>query len=228
MASIVPATDNALIEAADLLRRGGVIIAPTDTNYGIFVNPFNAQAVERVYAIKRRSRTSPLSLFIGTTQDWIRFAKPVNHPGLAALLDEFWPGPLNVILPRRSIIADHVTSGLDTVAIVHNRCSVLNLLYFYSGVPLGASSANISGTANDTLIDLEMANAQIGDQVDLIIEDQASISTRSSTIIDMTTPRPWLVRLGDIGPESIRHYLPDLETDMTEYKRILTDRQQKR
>src|SRR6185312_10942781 len=153
MASIVPATDKVLIEAADLLRRGGVIIAPTDTNYGIFVNPFNAQAVERVYATKQRSRTSPLSLFIGTTQDWIRFAKPVEHTGLAALLDEFWPGPLNVILPRRSIIPDHVTSGLDTVAIIHNRCSVLNQLYFYSGVPLGASSANVSGTANDTLID---------------------------------------------------------------------------
>ncbi|MFC1410913.1 L-threonylcarbamoyladenylate synthase [Streptacidiphilus sp. N1-12] len=206
-----PGDVQGLVSAADRLRRGAVIVAPTDTNYGVFCDPFNPEAVRRVYAMKQRDGGKPLSMFVAAPNDWQRWAKDPGHPGLPGLLDEVWPGPLNIIVRKRETVPDWVTSGQDTVAMVHNRCSVLNLLSIYSGIPLAATSANISGTMDTGLVDFDTAVEHLGSHVDLAIQgESASAFTSSSTIVSLTGAVPAIVRQGDVTAELIARHLPDL------------------
>ncbi len=209
---IVAAADQeAILEVAERLRHGAVVVAPTDTNYGVFCNPFHRGAAERMYAMKGRDGGKPLSLFVPTPVDWQRWAKAPQHPGFQSLLDDVWPGPLNVILARRRVVPDWVTSDKDTVAVVHNRCQVLNLLSIYSGLPLAATSANLSGTIDSGLVDLTIAVQHLGEFVDVAVEGEGpSEFTISSTIVDFTTAPPGIVRQGDVTAEYIRRHLPDL------------------
>jgi len=209
---IVAAADQqAILEVAEQLRHGAVVIAPTDTNYGVFCNPFHRGAAERMYAMKGRDADKPLSLFVPTPVDWQRWAKPPCHPGFQSLLNDVWPGPLNVVLARRRVVPDWVTSGKDTVAVVHNRCQVLNLLSIYSGLPLAATSANLSGSIQHDLVNLSLAVQHLGEFVDVAVEgEEPSEFTISSTIVDLTASPPQILRLGDVTAEHIRRHLPDL------------------
>jgi L-threonylcarbamoyladenylate synthase len=209
-----PGDTQGLISAADRLRRGAVVVAPTDTNYGVFCDPFNQEAVARVYAMKQRDGGKPLSLFVAAPADWQRWAKDPGHPGLPGLLDEVWPGPLNIIVRKRATVPDWVTSGSGTVAMVHNRNPVLNLLSIYSGLPLAATSANISGTMDGGgLVDFDTAVEHLGEHVDLAVEGaSASEFTASSTIVSFVGDRPAIVRQGDVTAELIGRHLPDLAT----------------
>lgn len=199
----------AIAKAADMLRRGSVIVAPTDTNYAVCCDPFNPAAAARLYAMKGRVASKPLTLFVPSAADWPRWALPPTHLGFQGLLDEVWPGPLNVILRRRPLIPDWVTSGGDTVAVVHNRCQALNLLSLYSGLPLAATSANISGTVDTGLVDFSTAMGHLGAHADAAIRrGTASQYTASSTIVDLTADPPRIIRQGDLAAEVVRRYLP--------------------
>jgi L-threonylcarbamoyladenylate synthase len=208
---VAPDDLQGLISAAERLRRGAVIVAPTDTNYGVFCDPFNSAAVNRIYDMKKRDAGKPLTLFVATPVDWSRWAKDPGHPGLPGLVDDVWPGPLNMILRKRVTVPDWVTAGKDSVAVVHNHCATLNLLSLYSGLPLAATSANISGTADSGLVDFEMALDHLGPNVDIAFwAKDASAYTASSTIVSFVGDRPAIVRQGDVSADAVRRHLPDL------------------
>lgn len=114
---IVSATDHdAVLDVAERLRRGAVVVAPTDTNYGVFCNPFHRGAAERMYAMKGRDGGKPLSLFVASPVDWNRWAVPPPHPGFQPLLDDVWPAPRTTT--RCSADCRHPGGGWGSSAVV--------------------------------------------------------------------------------------------------------------
>jgi L-threonylcarbamoyladenylate synthase len=209
-----------LVSAADRLRRGALVIAPTDLGYGLFCDPFNEAAAERLRAVRpRRTRPAdtPLSLLVSAPTEWQRWAYAPGHPGLQGLLDETWPGPLNIVALARPVLPGCLVSAEGTVAVIHNSCRTLNLLSLYSGLPLAAASANVRTSDGAKSTDLAVIRTALGAAVDLIVEDaedevRGIRPASSSTVVSVAGPRARLVREGAVGTEVLRRHLPGLES----------------
>jgi L-threonylcarbamoyladenylate synthase len=210
-ASIVECTDfEGIKRAGEALRDGAVIVAQSDTNYGIFCNPFSRVACQRLYDMKRRDEGKPLTLFVSGPSDWNRWAYAPQSVDVITLTERFWPGPLNLVMRKKDIVPDWVTSGRDTVSIVHNISVPVNLLSIYSGLPLAATSANISGTMEQGLVTFEVAVNDVGSLVDVAIRgDLDSSFSRSSTIVSLVGD-PTILRQGDLAAEELLEVVPDL------------------
>ena len=138
-----------LLEAAALLQQGKVVGIPTETVYGLAADARNPEAVRQIFAAKGRPADNPLIVHIAEMQALEQVAAVV--PPLAVKLAErFWPGPLTMILPKRSDIPEITSGGLDTVGIRMPSHPVARALILLSGVPIAAPSANISGYPSPT------------------------------------------------------------------------------
>lgn len=210
-AEIVRSVDlDGLRHVAEDLRSGATAIAQTDTNYGVFCSPFSRSACDRLYEMKRRDGAKPLTLFVSAADDWQRWAYHPVEVNMDALTLAFWPGPLNIILKKKQLVPDWVTSGKDSVSVVHNASPVVNLMSVFSGLPLAATSANISGTMDAGLVDFQLAYEHIGASADYIIQsDGPPQSTMSSTILSLDGI-PRIVRQGDLTEDAIRKIVPSL------------------
>lgn len=211
VAAIIDERDlESLRRAAEDLRDGATIVAQTDTNFGVFCSPFSEVACSRLYEMKGRDLSKPLSLFVSAPHDWSRWAFSSSTADVDAFVSQFWPGPLNIVLPKRSTVPDWVTAGKASVAIVHNESMPVNLISVFSGLPLAATSANLSGTMDQGLVDFDLAYEHIGGAADYIVRsEKAPDSTMSSTIISLVDA-PVVVRQGDLSLESLQKVAPNL------------------
>jgi len=189
----------------EIVSRGGLVIYPTDTVYGLGCDPFNASAVRKIFEVKRREN-KPLPVLARSLEDVKRIAY-MNE--LAKRLAEiFWPGPLTLILRRRPTLPSEVTLGRNTVGVrIPNHEVALSLLEIVGGLFIG-TSANISGapsprTANDAI-------AQLNGSVDLVIDSGPSPIGVPSTCIDLTTKPPRIIRLGALSISRIRNILREV------------------
>lgn len=198
---LTPTPEN-LKRAADCVTNGGIIVAPSDTNLALTLDPWNGKAIERAFSIKNRPGSSPLTLFISDPEDWHLYADAPNLLLVSKLINAFWPGPLNVILPRRPSVPERLVCGGDTVAIGCLAHPVWRAFMNYRKRPVAMTSANLSGQADGVLVDLRLASEQIGDKVDFLLKAEVEGTTRSSTIIDLTA-EPAITRLGDISAADI-------------------------
>lgn len=188
-----------VVAAADCIRSGGVVVAQTDTNYGVFCSPFSSDACARLYELKGRERNKPLSLFISHWRDWDRWGVSPRPETVENIAEKLWPGPLNLIVGKGAAIPDWVTSGGATLAIVNNRSATIHQLITLSGLPLAATSANLSGTMDAGLVTLEIATEHLGDNVDIVLGGTAASDfTMSSTIVSLLDDEVRLVRQGDL------------------------------
>lgn len=193
-----------LVTAANCIREGGVVVAQTDTNYGVFCSPFSSEACERLYELKGRGRDKPLSLFISHWRDWDRWGVSPRPDTVKNIAEKFWPGPLNLIVEKGALIPDWVTSGGKTLSIVNNRSETINLLITLSGLPLAATSANLSGTMDAGLVTFEIATEHLGENVDIVLKGNgASDFTMSSTIVSLLDDEVRLVRQGDLHMDEV-------------------------
>jgi len=196
MATILEPTEENLRNAADCIRTGGVVVAPSDTNLALTLDPWNEAAIERAFEIKERPPNKPLTIFVRDPEDWREYG--VDDSGLAeAFVEAFWPGPLNVVVERTDAVPDPLVCGGETVAIGCLGNPTWRRLADHAGQPLAMTSANISGRADGRLVDLDLAVEQVGDRVDYVIEGGARGTTKSSTIVDLTGERS-ILRRGDI------------------------------
>ena len=191
-------TPEGIATAADCICDGGVVVAPSDTNLALTLDPWNEAAIERAFRIKNREPTDPLTLFIRDPDDWRRWATADNDAAVNALVDAFWPGPLNIILERTDAVPDRVVAGGETVALGCLSNPTWRKLSQAVGQPLCMTSANLTGQADGQLVDLDLAVEQVGDRVDYILDGEAQGTTQSSTIIDLTGSEPTILRDGDI------------------------------
>ena len=130
--------------AAEILKAGGLLGIPTETVYGLGANGLDPEAVARIFAAKGRPQDNPLILHIPSA-DWLeRYCLDIPN-GAYALARRFWPGPLTMILKRRSVVPDVVTAGLDTVGMRCPAHPVCRAILTAAGVPVAAPSGNTSG-----------------------------------------------------------------------------------
>jgi L-threonylcarbamoyladenylate synthase len=197
-------TPDPIDRAVDLLRRGGVVALPTETVYGLAANAEDELAVRRVFAIKGRPATHPLIVHIPGAEHLAAWAREV--PDAARRLAEaFWPGPLTVVLRRTSRATDAVTGGQDTVALrVPNHPMALEVLRKLGG-GIAAPSANRFGRVSPTTAE-HVARDLAGD-VDLVLDGGPCTVGVESTIVDLSSGEPAILRPGGLAAEEVERVL---------------------
>lgn len=206
-APVLEPTPANLSRAAAVIRDGGVIVAPTDTNLGLALDPWNDAAVERAYEIKDRPAHKPLTLFVREPDDWRRYGTH-DDPGLVdELVSEFWPGPLNVVLDATDRVDQDRLTRDGTVSIGCLSNPTWRDLAARVDGPVAMTSANRSGAiGDDALVDVDLAREHVGDGVDCIVAGEAQGTTRASAIVDLSGA-PELLRKGDVTAADLRSVL---------------------
>jgi L-threonylcarbamoyladenylate synthase len=183
----------AIDQAAAVVRSGGLVAFPTETVYGLGANALDEQAVKRIFEAKGRPARNPIIVHI----DQVDAARPLitDWPDVAARLAErFWPGPLTLVLPRSDRVPDIVTAGGDTVAIRVPAHPVALALLRASGLPLAAPSANRSNRLSPTLASHVLHHLQ--GAIELVLDAGPTSGGLESTVLDVTTTAPRLLRPG--------------------------------
>jgi len=198
--TVLEPTPENLRRAAARVREGGVALVPSDTNTALAVDAHDAEAIDRVYDIKGRSRASPLTLFVHAPADWRRYGRPDEAGVARRLIDAFWPGPPFVVVEATDAVPDDRITLRGTVSIGCIANPTWRALTRHVDGPLAMTSANRSGTVDDdTLIDLDLAREHVGDRVDVVVaEGPPADATRATTIVDVANG-PRLLRPGDLS-----------------------------
>lgn len=187
-------------EAAEELRRGGLVVIPTETVYGLGANALCADAVNRIFEAKGRPQDNPLIVHIASMEQLEDVAAEVGETA-RRLMDAFWPGPLSVIVKKSNNIPDSVSAGLRTVAVRMPQNELAREIIAAAGVPVAAPSANRSGRPSPTLA--MHAYEDLCGRVPLIIDGGPCAVGVESTVVDATGEIPVILRPGDITPEMI-------------------------
>ena len=187
-------------EASEVIKKGGTVAFPTETVYGLGADALNPEAILKVFKAKGRPSDNPLIVHIATFSGLELIAKRPAKFALV-LIKEFWPGPLTIILKKKKIVPDIVTGGLDTVAVRMPDNRIALSLIKKAGVPLVAPSANLSGKPSPTRA--KDVAADLSGKIDVIIDGGKARIGIESTVIDMTTSPPTLLRPGGLPVEEI-------------------------
>ena len=200
------APEPALINyAAAQIKAGRVVGMPTDTFYGLAVDPLNLRAVDRVYEIKSRSRHKPLSLLIESVDQAETLIESLSDD-FYALAEKFWPGPLTVIVKASSKLPLKVTANTGNVAIRVPDSAIALGLVRAAGTPITATSANLSGASECTTA--AEVRDQLGDRIPLIVDGGTTPRTVASTIVDLSDGMKWrVIREGAVPIDQITEIL---------------------
>lgn len=187
-------------KAKSILERGGLVAIPTETVYGLAANGFNEKAVIRIFEAKNRPFFDPLILHTDSVEKARSFVKEIPAAALK-LAEKFWPGPLTLLLPKKEIVPDLVTSGLPDVAVrIPDHPLTLQLLSQLD-FPLAAPSANPFGYVSPTTA--EHVEKQLGDKVDYILDGGTCSVGIESTIVGFENGETVIFRLGGLAVEEI-------------------------
>jgi L-threonylcarbamoyladenylate synthase len=188
--------DPAMItRAAELLRAGRLVVFPTETVYGLGANALDPAAVALIFAAKGRPAYNPLIVHLAESTQVSVVAAGWND-NAERLARVFWPGPLTLVLPKTDAVPETVTAGLSTVAVRVPRHPVAHALLSAAGIPVAAPSANRSTQLSPTTG--EHVVRSLGDAADLILDAGPTPVGIESTVVDVTTPVPTLLRPGSI------------------------------
>ena len=190
-----------IAQAVDVLRRGGIVAFPTDTVYGVGADVRQPEAIAALYEVKERPLSKAIPVLLARAEDLCSVAREVPKSAWR-LAEQFWPGALTLVVRRSPSLPSILTAEGPTVAVRVPDHPVVRALIEGLGAPLAATSANISGqpssvTADDVL-------AQLGGRIALILDGGPCPGGRSSTVVDLTTTPPRVLRPGPISAEQIR------------------------
>ncbi|MEM4663295.1 MAG: L-threonylcarbamoyladenylate synthase [Candidatus Diapherotrites archaeon] len=187
--------------AANIIKRGGLVVFPTETVYGLGANALDRDAIKRIFETKGRPADNPIIVHIYKKRQLNEIAMEI--PDLAyKLIEKFWPGPLTLILKKKEIIPPEVTGGLKTIAVRMPSHKVARALCKASGIPIAAPSANLSGKPSITTG--KDAIDELAGKVECIIDAGATDIGLESTVLDLTSDIPEILRPGGITAEEIR------------------------
>jgi L-threonylcarbamoyladenylate synthase len=189
----------AVAAAVDVLRAGGLVAFPTETVYGLGADAANADALRRVFRVKGRPTDHPLIVHLGPSvpiEPWAALS-----PVARRLADAFWPGPLTLVVARGPLVSDVATGGRATVGVrVPGHPMAVELLDAFGG-GVAAPSANPFGRVSPTTAD--HVRADLGDDVDLVVDGGPCTIGIESTIVDCTGEKPSVLRPGGVDIEAI-------------------------
>jgi L-threonylcarbamoyladenylate synthase len=194
----------ALAYAVQLLRAGQVIAFPTDTVYGVGADGFNERAIEQLFVVKERERGKAIPYLLADTAD---LAKVVREMPRAAqiLAEKFWPGGLTLVVPASPRVPKILIAGGDTVAVRVPNHPTTRALIATLGVPLAATSANISGGPDPA--NAQEVLAQLNGRIPLVLDGGATRGNVPSTVVDVTSDPPKVLRVGVIAVEEIERVI---------------------
>ena len=195
---------DALQEAAKWIRIGGLVALPTDTLYGLAADPFSANAVARLCAVKGRAEGRALPL-IAADADQIAARLGPLSPAAARLASKFWPGPLTLLIPAPLALAPGVTGGTRHVGVRVPAHDIARAICRAADGPVTATSANRSG--QPATADPDEVERVLGDDIDLLIDTGPTRGGPPSTIVDVNGAAPRLVRAGAVSWEDIQAWL---------------------
>nr|WP_202886517.1 L-threonylcarbamoyladenylate synthase [Kribbella sandramycini] len=195
--------------AVDAIEAGDLVVLPTDTVYGIAADAFKADAVQRLLDAKGRGRDMPPPVLISVVESLDALATDVPEAG-RKLCEKFWPGPLTVICHAQGSLMWDLGETLGTVALRVPDHENTRELLSRTG-PLAVSSANKSGRT--AALDVYDAEEQLGDSVAVYLDGDAVTGGETSTIVDITTDTPRVVRLGAITLAQLREVVPEVAAD---------------
>ncbi len=193
-------SDLQLNEAAEDLRNGRLVVIPTETVYGLGANALDATAVAKIFELKQRPHFDPLIVHISDQADLKTLVRHVPEK-IQQLMDQFWPGPLSVVLEKLPIVPDLVTSGLDSVAIRCPGHQTARSLIRLAGCPIAAPSANRFGAISPTTAD--HVREQFGHQSPKILDAGACEIGVESTVVGYHQDEVVMLRPGGITRESM-------------------------
>ncbi len=198
--------NTAVARAAELLRDGQLVALPTETVYGLAANALDAAAVARIYEVKGRPEHNPIIVHVAGLAMARQCA--AEWPELAdKLAQAFWPGPLTMVLPRSKNIPDIVTAGGATVGLRWPSHPFIQAVIRSCGFPIAAPSANLSNRISPT--NAEHVQKSLGGKIPLIVDGGQSQVGIESTVLDLTTTPPRLLRPGMIHAESLLAAMPN-------------------
>jgi L-threonylcarbamoyladenylate synthase len=195
-----------LEQAARLIKRGEVIVCPTDTGYAFSADALNTRAVARVFHLKGRSFTNPVHVAVDSIETAEKYAG-VNDVA-RYLAGHYLPGALTLVLPRKEIVPSLLVAGLGTVGIRVPDSPVILRLAQLTGRPLTATSANVSGRPGAYSVDEVIA--QLGEnirEVAMVLDQGPQKIRELSTIVDLTVSPPQLIRQGRVSWLEVREML---------------------
>lgn len=195
---------DAIQEAVTWILKGGVVAMPTDTLYGLAVDPFNRAAVGRVFAVKGREPNRALPLIAADV------AQVESHlgalaPMARAIAARFWPGPLTLVVASPPTLGRDITGGLGTVGIRVPADEIARAVCAGCGRPVTATSANLSG--EPPTADPDVVERTLGDRVDFLLDTGPTRGGLPSTMVDVSGGEPRLVRDGAISWREIQAWL---------------------
>ena len=197
-------------QAKSVLRSGGLVAFPTETVYGLGADALTEEAALKIYAAKGRPSDNPLIVHIANVDALYELAEQVDERALK-LAEHFWPGPLTMILKKKSIVPDSITGGLDTVAIRMPSHPVARKLIEMAGVYVAAPSANTSGKPSPTRAKHVIHDMQR--RIDMIIADDTVDIGVESTIVDISGEIPMILRPGYVTKAQLENVLGEVEID---------------
>jgi L-threonylcarbamoyladenylate synthase len=217
VAEILPTHTPALFaaavqRAAEAIRRGELVGLPTETVYGLAANALDPEAVARIYTLKGRPAENPIIVHVASRSMARELAG--EWPALAdRLADEFWPGPLTLVVRRSKSIPDVVTAGGDTVGLRWPMHPLMPAVIQLTGFPIAAPSANLANQLSPTCA--AHVASQLGDWLSLIIDGGDCNVGIESTVVDITRGRPVVLRPGMIPATAIQAAAAHLDTDLS-------------
>jgi L-threonylcarbamoyladenylate synthase len=202
-----PRDERILERAADLIRAGELVAFPTETVYGLGANALDVSAVEKIFAAKGRPFADPLIVHLASRED-VAAVTAVVPAAADELMRRFWPGPLTLIMPKGPSVPGRVTAGRDTVAVRVPAHPVAHRLLTLARTPIAAPSANRFSRPSPTTA--AHVAEDLGDELDLILDGGPAVHGVESTVLDLTSERPMVLRPGAVTIEQLREILPDV------------------
>ncbi len=209
-----------LQNVSNLIKNGDIIVFPTETVYGIGANALDTEAVRKIFLAKGRPSDNPLIVHVADKKEIEQIAV-IQTAVEQKLIDTFMPGPITIILKKKTIIPDIVSAGLDTVGIRMPSNEIAQKIIKTSQVPIAAPSANISGRPSGTKI--SDIREELEERVSVIVDGGDSNIGLESTVVKVIDDVPVILRPGKITPEQIEEVIGKVRIDSKVFEKLLDD-----
>jgi len=204
--TVLKATVDNIQEASRVVKKGGLVVYPTDTVYGLGCDPFNVRAVKRVFKVKGERKEKPLPILASD----IKAVEKIAHLNERArkIAERHWPGPLTLVVSKKPVLPSIVTCGLSSVGVrIPNHTTAFQLISLCDGLLVG-TSANKTGEKSPKTA--HEASEQLGRQVDIVLDGGPTTLGRESSIVDLTSRRLKMLREGPVKLVDVLNALRDL------------------
>lgn len=198
-----------ILEAAEVLKNGGLVAFPTDTVYAVGAAISQKEAIEKLFEVKNRPKDNPLGILVARALD-MHMVADITAPNTSWAVDfieAFWPGPLTLVMPKLGFrVLSEITAGRDTIAVRHPNNEIATMLISECDEPVAAPSANISGhpspTTGQDVID------ELNGKIDMILIGEDCPVGIESTILLLKEENPIILRKGAITREQLQEQIP--------------------